>query len=70
MNSNAAKRLAEIDNDGYTIIENVMSEDLMTRIRAELAPYCQGKFRVVTILKAPTQSACMPYSPRLRRLLK
>jgi hypothetical protein len=44
MNSNAAKRLAEIDNDGYTIIENVMSEDLMTRIRAELAPYCQGKF--------------------------
>ena len=44
MNSNAAKRLAEIDDDGYTIIENVMSEDLMTRIRAELAPYCQGKF--------------------------
>lgn len=44
MTNNSARRLAEIDNDGYTIIENVMSDDLMARIRAELTPYCQGKF--------------------------
>lgn len=42
--STTARRIAEIDNDGYTIIENVMSADLMTRIREELAPYCQGEF--------------------------
>ena len=43
MGSDTAIRLAEIENDGYTIIENVMSDDLMSRIREELAPYCQGK---------------------------
>lgn len=43
MGSSANIRLAEIENDGYTIIENVMSDDLMSRIREELAPYCQGK---------------------------
>ena len=43
MGSSTAIHLAEIENDGYTIIENVMSDDLMSRIREELAPYCQGK---------------------------
>ena len=37
-------RLAEIENDGYTIIENAMSADLMARIREELGPFCQGKY--------------------------
>jgi ectoine hydroxylase-related dioxygenase (phytanoyl-CoA dioxygenase family) len=36
--------LAEIQNDGYTIIENVISQSVMTQIRTELAPYCQGKY--------------------------
>ena len=39
-----ATRLAEIENDGYTIIENAMSADLMARIREELGPFCQGKY--------------------------
>lgn len=41
--SAAARRITEIENDGYTIIEGVMSPDLMQRIRDELAPYCQGE---------------------------
>ena len=44
MPTSTAIRLAEIENDGYTIIENVMSKSLMTQIRTELAPYCQGKY--------------------------
>lgn len=44
MNISTATDLAAIENDGYIIIENVMSDELMDRIRAELAPYCQGKF--------------------------
>lgn len=40
MPNSTAARLADIENDGYTIIENVMSAELMTRIRTELGPYC------------------------------
>ena len=42
--TDAAVRIAEIENDGYTIIEGVMSTDLMQRIRDELAPFCQGDY--------------------------
>ena len=41
ISTDAAVRIAEIENDGYTIIEGVMSTDLMQRIRDELAPFCQ-----------------------------
>ena len=44
MPHSTATRLAEIENDGYTIIENVMGPELMTRIRTELEPYCQGEY--------------------------
>ena len=44
MPNSTATRLAEIENDGYTIIENAMSADLMARIREELDPFCQGKY--------------------------
>ena len=44
MQNRTATRLAEIENDGYTIIENAMSADLMARIREELDPFCQGKY--------------------------
>ena len=36
MPNSTATRLAEIENDGYTIIEDAMSADLMARIREEL----------------------------------
>ena len=42
MPNSTATRLAEIENDGYTIIEDAMSADLMARIREELDPFCQG----------------------------
>ena len=38
MQNRTATRLAEIENDGYTIIETAMSADLMARIREELDP--------------------------------
>ena len=44
MPNSTATQLADIENDGYTIIENVMSAELMTRIRTELGPYCQGEY--------------------------
>ena len=44
MQIHTATRLAEIENDGYTIIENAISADLMMRIREELDPFCQGKY--------------------------
>ena len=44
MPNSTATRLAEIENDGYTIIEDAMSADLMARIREELDPFCQGKY--------------------------
>ena len=44
MPNSTATRLADIENDGCTIIENVISAELMTRIRTELGPYCQGEY--------------------------
>ncbi len=44
MPNSTSTRLADIENEGYTIIENVMSAELMARIRTELGPYCQGEY--------------------------
>ena len=70
MPNSTATRLAEIENDGYTIIEDAMSADLMARIREELDPSVRAKTRAATILKAPTQNEsmrCLQKHPQLPR---
>ena len=41
MNSN--ERVAQIKDQGFTIIESVLTPDEITRIRDALAPYLQGE---------------------------
>jgi hypothetical protein len=75
MPNSTATRLADIENAGFPIIENVMSAELMTRIRTELGPYCQGEYlgrnnfegihseRVYTLLaKAPSVAEIIEHS--------
>ena len=60
MPNSTSNRLSDIENDGYTIIENVMSAELMTRIRTELGPYCQVKYLGAITSKAYTRKGFMP----------
>ena len=78
MPNSTSNRLSDIENDGYTIIENVMSAELTTRIRTELGPYRQVEYlgrnnfegihteRVYALLvKAPSVAEIIEHSSTL-----